>query len=146
MKLKLALAAASMLAAPALMTAQAQTSGVYVSGGYTVIDGAGGTLVATPLAYLIQLRFKGPPAAVTFLPSFWLLVPGSLGLLSVTRMLSNRTEGVDGMITVVFVVVSIALGTLVGASLYRWATERFGWWQLQIGRVGTYFRDKNRKR
>jgi len=110
------------------------------------ISGFFGTLVATPLAYLIQLRFKGPPAAVTFLPSFWLLVPGSLGLLSVTRMLSDRTEGVDGMITVVFVVVSIALGTLVGASLYRWATERFGWWQLQIGRVGTYFRDKNRKR
>ena len=42
------------------------------------ISGFFGTLVATPLAYLIQLRFKGPPAAVTFLPSFWLLVPGAL--------------------------------------------------------------------
>ena len=84
--------------------------------------------------------------AVTFLPSFWLLVPGSLGLLSVTRMLSDRAEGVDGMITVVFAVVSIALGTLVGATLYRWATEKFGWWQLQIGRAGSYFRRQNRKR
>ena len=42
MKLKLALAAASMLVAPALMTAQAQTSNVYVSGGYTQFDGDGG--------------------------------------------------------------------------------------------------------
>ncbi len=42
MKLKLALAAASMLVAPAFMTAQAQTSGVYVSGGYTQFDGDGG--------------------------------------------------------------------------------------------------------
>lgn len=42
MKLKLALAAASMLVAPALMTAQAQTSGVYVSGGYTQFEGEGG--------------------------------------------------------------------------------------------------------
>ena len=100
------------------------------------ISGFFGTLVATPLAYLVQLRFKGPPVAVTFLPSFWMLVPGSLGLLSVTRMLSDRTEGMDGMITVVFAVVSIALGTLVGASFYRWATEKFGWWQLQIGRPG----------
>ena len=42
MKLKLALAAASMLVAPAFMSAQAQTSGVYVSGGYTQFDGDGG--------------------------------------------------------------------------------------------------------
>ena len=38
-----------------------------------------GTLVATPLGYLIQLRSAAPPM-VTFLPSFWLLVPGALGL------------------------------------------------------------------
>lgn len=42
MKLKLALAAASMLIAPAFMTANAQQSGVYVSGGYTHFDGDGG--------------------------------------------------------------------------------------------------------
>ena len=42
MKLKLALVAASMLVAPAFMSAQAQTSGVYVSGGYTHFDGDGG--------------------------------------------------------------------------------------------------------
>lgn len=104
------------------------------------ISGFFGTLVATPLGYLIQLKFRGPPATVTFLPSFWLLVPGSLGLLSVTRMLSDRSAGLDGLVTVLFVLTSIALGTLVGASLYRWLTERFGVWQLQIGRVGSYFR------
>lgn len=43
MKLKIALAAASMLIAPAFMTANAQqSSGVYVSGGYTHFDGDGG--------------------------------------------------------------------------------------------------------
>ena len=77
---------------------------------------------------------------MTFLPSFWLLVPGALGLLSVTRMLSDRAAGIDGLVTVVFVLTSIALGTLVGASLYRWLTETFGAWRLQIGRVGSYFR------
>ena len=77
---------------------------------------------------------------VTSLPSFWLLVPGALGLLSVTRMLSDRTAGIDGLTTAIFVFASIALGTLVGASLYKTLTETFGWWQLQIGRVGRYFR------
>jgi uncharacterized membrane protein YjjP (DUF1212 family) len=109
------------------------------------ISGFFGTLVATPLGYLIQLRYKGPPAAVTFLPSFWLLVPGALGLLSVTRMMSDRTAGLDGMVTVVFVIASIALGTLVGASLYRGLTEALGIWQLQIGRVESFFR-RNDKR
>jgi uncharacterized membrane protein YjjB (DUF3815 family) len=105
-----------------------------------VVSGFFGMLVATPLGYLIQLRFKGPPAMVTFLPSFWLLVPGALSLLSVKQILSDRAAGVDGLITTVFVFASIALGTLMGASLYKWLTEQFGWWQLQIGRVGRYFR------
>jgi hypothetical protein len=38
MKLKLALAAATMLVAPALMTANAQAANVYVNGGYTYLD------------------------------------------------------------------------------------------------------------
>lgn len=104
------------------------------------LSGFFGTLVATPVAYLIEMRFRGPPAAVTFLPSFWLLVPGALGLLSVTRMMSDRAAGIEGLVTVLFVITSVALGTLVGASLYRWATERFNAWRLQIGRVATYFR------
>ena len=40
----------------------------------------------------------------------------------------------------VFVITSNALGTLVGASLYRGLTENFGAWQLQMGRVGSFFR------
>jgi uncharacterized membrane protein YjjP (DUF1212 family) len=103
------------------------------------ISGFFGTLVATPLGYLIQKRFKGPPSMVTFLPSFWLLVPGAMGLLTVTRLLSEPAR-LDGLMSVAFVLASIALGTLVGASLYKWLTETFGWWQLQVGRVGRYFR------
>jgi uncharacterized membrane protein YjjP (DUF1212 family) len=98
-----------------------------------------GTLVATPLGYLIHKRFTGPPSMVTFLPSFWLLVPGAMGLLTVNRMLSDPGQR-GGLISVAFVLASIALGTLVGASLYKWLTETFGWWELQIGRVGRYFR------
>lgn len=90
------------------------------------LSGFFGMLVATPLGYLIQYRFRGPPAAVTFFPAFWLLVPGALGLLSVTHMLSNRAAGIDGMVTVLYVITSIALGTLVGASIYRWLAERLG--------------------
>jgi uncharacterized membrane protein YjjP (DUF1212 family) len=127
------------LSAFAAQRAAATVFGVHASGFF-------GALVATPLAYLIQMRFNGPPAAVTFLPSFWMLVPGSLGLLSVTRMFGDRESGVDELVVVIFSVVSIALGTLVGASMYRWLTERYGWWQLQLGRAGKYFRRDGKRR
>lgn len=104
------------------------------------VGGFFGMMVATPVGYLIQLRFKGPPAMVTFLPSFWLLVPGTLGLMSVTRMMSDRAAGLDGLSQATFGFASLAVGTLVGASLYKWITETFGWWQLQIGRVSRFIR------
>jgi uncharacterized membrane protein YjjP (DUF1212 family) len=109
------------------------------------ISGFFGMLVATPLGYLIQTRLGGPPAMVTYLPSFWLVVPGSLGLHSVARMLSDRAAGIDGVISAVFAVASIALGTLVGASLYKAITEHFGWWRMQIGRAGSYDRRAKRR-
>ncbi|MBS0186438.1 MAG: threonine/serine exporter family protein [Planctomycetes bacterium] len=93
-----------------------------------------GMLIATPLGYLIRFGFGGPPAMVTFLPSFWLLVPGALGLLSVKRMLSDRAAGIEGLVTAVFVFASIALGTLLGASIYKGVTDRFGLWKLKVGR------------
>lgn len=99
------------------------------------VSGFFGMLVAMPLGYLVQLRFSGPPAMVTFLPSFWIVVPGSLGLVSVTRMLSDRAAGVDELVTVLVVLVSVALGTLMGAGFYKWVTEALGAWQLQVGRA-----------
>ena len=89
------------------------------------ISGFFGMLAATPLGNVIQNRFRGPPSMVTFLPSFWLLVPGALGLASVKRLLTD-SAGLDGLVTVVFAFTAIALGTLVGESLYKWLTERFG--------------------
>jgi len=126
-----------------LLTFAAQRVSATVVG--SEFSGFFGMLVATPLGYLIQLRFRGPPSMVTFLPSFWLLVPGSLGLLSVAHMLSDREAGLEGLIAAVFILASIAIGTLLGASLYKWLTEFFNVWQLQIGRVGSYFRDKRKR-
>lgn len=58
-------------------------------------------------------------------------------------MLSDRTAGIEGLISVIFAVTSIALGTFVGAAIDKTLTEKFGLWQLLIGRVGTYVRRNN---
>lgn len=110
-----------------------------------VAGGFLGMLVVTPLCYLIQLRFHGPPAMVTFLPSFWILVPGALSLLSVKYMLSDRAAALDGFVTAVFAIVSIALGTLMGAAIYKQLTERLGAWSLLLGRAGRRTRRPRRK-
>jgi uncharacterized membrane protein YjjP (DUF1212 family) len=103
-------------------------------------------VAAGAVSVLVFLAVKrGLPAMVTFLPSFWLLVPGALGLLSLKHMLSDPAPGVEGLIAALFALVSIALGTLRDAALYKWLTERFGWWQLQIGRVGAYVRRRHRR-
>jgi len=116
-----------------LLTFAAQRAAYHAFG--AVISGFFGSLVATPLGYLIQQRFKGPPSMVTFLPAFWLLVPGSVGLISVTHMLSDREAGLEGLTEALFAFASIALGTLVGASLYRGVTESLGAWRRQVGRA-----------
>jgi hypothetical protein len=58
--------------------------------------------------------------------------------LTVKHLLSDPKD-LAGLMSVAFALTSIALGTNVGASLHKWLTETFGWWQLQIGRVGRYF-------
>ena len=70
MKLKIALAAASMLVAPAFMTANAQQSGVYVSGGYTYFDGDGGA----------QLGGITGRVGVNFTPNFAIEGEGTFGV------------------------------------------------------------------
>jgi uncharacterized membrane protein YjjP (DUF1212 family) len=87
------------------------------------VAGFVGMLLATPLGNLIQNRFRGPPAMVTFLPAFWLLVPGALGLIGVKSLLGERAA-IDGLVTIVFSFASIALGALVGESLYKWVARR----------------------
>ncbi len=71
MKLQIALAAASMLIAPAFMTANAQQSaGVYVSGGYTHFDGDGGA----------ELGAVTGRVGVNLSPNFAIEGEGSLGV------------------------------------------------------------------
>ena len=45
-----------------------------------------------PVCYSIQSRRSGPPVPVTFLPTFWLLVPGALGLEGVAGLQALRAD------------------------------------------------------
>jgi uncharacterized membrane protein YjjB (DUF3815 family) len=52
---------------------------------------------------------------VSFLPAFWLLVPGALGLVGVTQILgAEHTSGLDSLVTAGATMIGIAFGVLLG--------------------------------
>jgi uncharacterized membrane protein YjjP (DUF1212 family)/uncharacterized membrane protein YjjB (DUF3815 family) len=74
-----------------------------------------GALAMTPVAMLVARQEHGPPPLVSFMPGFWLLVPGALGLAGVTSFLDeDRLQGIDSLVTMGTSMVGIALGVLLG--------------------------------
>ena len=78
-----------------------------------------GSTVASLGAALIELYRPQLPRLVVFLPSFWLLVPGSLGVVSVTQLgLEPRLAG-STLLEAASVMCSIALGLIIGTTVAR---------------------------
>jgi uncharacterized membrane protein YjjP (DUF1212 family) len=80
-----------------------------------LIGGFIGALLMTVAARLVEKAKFGPPALVTFLPGFWLLVPGALGLIGMTEYIaSGPTIGVQTFLGTLGAMVAIAVGVLCG--------------------------------
>ncbi|MBE2315848.1 threonine/serine exporter family protein [Solirubrobacter sp. CPCC 204708] len=97
-----------------LTTAVVQALGQHVGG--AALGGFAGGVTAALVAALVHRLPHGPPSLSVFLPSFWLLVPGSLGVVTATQV---ATEGGEGFATATGAVaagLAIALGVLVGAA------------------------------
>lgn len=93
----------------------AQVLGDILFGG--VLSGMIGAFAMTPVAYVVSRQPNGPAAFASFLPGFWLLVPGSLGLVGVTSLLDGDSTGLSTLITTAATMVAIMLGILVGSAL-----------------------------
>ncbi len=99
-----------------LGTFGAQVAGQQVIGS-VVLGGLLGGIVASFGALVIELFRPQAPRLVMFLPSFWLLVPGSLGLLGFAGV-GLRNDSITGaLMSVLGTVAAIALGVLLGAAL-----------------------------
>lgn len=83
------------------------------------LSGFFGALAMTPLALWFDHSPKGPPKLVTFLPAFWVLVPGAAGLIGIAEIVGGDGKvGAQTSQTVLVTVMSIALGVLIGAAVY----------------------------
>jgi uncharacterized membrane protein YjjP (DUF1212 family) len=95
----------------------AQTIGDALFG--SQISGFFGAVAMTPLVLWIERLPHGPPKLVTFLPAFWLLVPGAAGLIGVTQMVGTGADvTARGLTEVLVTIISISLGVLTGAAAY----------------------------
>ncbi len=76
-----------------------------------------GALAMTAVAMFAATRPTGPPTLVGFLPGFWLLVPGALGLIGVTSVLDQGAQALATVVTAGATMVAISLGVLTGIAI-----------------------------
>lgn len=82
------------------------------------VSGFVGALAMTPVVLWIASLPKGAPSQLTFLPAYWLLVPGAAGLVGLTEAV-GADAGFDDFALALVSIMSIALGVLIGTALYR---------------------------
>ena len=88
-----------------------------------------GAMAASLTASLVEFLRPQVPRVVAFLPSFWLLVPGSVGLISVAQVDVSADVAVAAVANVSLVVVALSLGVAIGGSIagpLRHAARRVG--------------------
>jgi uncharacterized membrane protein YjjB (DUF3815 family) len=103
-------------------------AGRFLDGSSTAFFGAA---VMTITALVIEYRLKGPPALVSIIPAFWLLAPGSFGLVSVTTMAMDGQGTAGSILQLLFILTAIATGCLIGAFVYSGLlhVRKARWWR-----------------
>jgi uncharacterized membrane protein YjjB (DUF3815 family) len=83
-----------------------------------------GALAMTPAALWISRLRAGPPYLVTYLPAFWMLVPGAAGLIGVTEIVGTDSSlGPSDFVSMLSTVIEISLGVLLGATAFHASAE-----------------------
>jgi uncharacterized membrane protein YjjP (DUF1212 family) len=84
------------------------------------LSGFVGAAFMVPVAHLVARIADAPPAHVMFLPAFWLLVPGTIGLIGITELIGDNQEaGTENFLDALIATASVALGILVGTMIVR---------------------------
>jgi uncharacterized membrane protein YjjP (DUF1212 family) len=90
-------------------------------------SGFTGALVMTFAAYLLARRPSTMPVYAVFLPGFWLLVPGTLGLIGLTTVLAiPDSASVEDVFAIVGSIAAVALGVLCGVEFHAWLRRAHG--------------------
>jgi uncharacterized membrane protein YjjP (DUF1212 family) len=94
-----------------------QIAGNALLGAYA--SGLVGALAMTAVAALVARLPSGMPVYASFLPGFWLLVPGSMSLIGLTKIAAGTDGALTDALAAAGSIVGVALGVLCGARLVR---------------------------
>ena len=86
-----------------------------------------GAILAVVFAMLATRVKTAPPAVVMLLAAFWSLVPGAMSFMSVSQAATGGNADVATMGVAGAAIASIALGTLVGSSIFHTIDSRTRW-------------------
>ena len=90
-----------------------QVLGNALLGGY--VSALVGAAVMTPVAFWVSRLPHGMPPLASFLPGFWLLVPGALGLVGLTDFATKgAAPGTQDLMATVVSIFAVAVGVLIG--------------------------------
>ena len=87
-------------------------------GGY--ISALIGATVMTMVAFRVERFRNSMPAHASFLPGFWLLVPGSLGLIGLTQLAGGGST--QDLVATIGSIFAVVLGVLFGTQFLAWAS------------------------
>jgi len=99
-------------------------AGTFMAASYSGFVGA---IVAVPFSMLAARIKTAPPAIVMMLAAFWSLVPGALSFEAVGEAAAGGGPGATSLGSTGAAILSIALGTLVGWSIFHTIDSRLPW-------------------
>ncbi|HTY28095.1 MAG TPA: threonine/serine exporter family protein, partial [Mycobacterium sp.] len=99
-------------------------AGRFVAAAYSGFIGA---FLSVPFAMLSARIKTSPSAIVMLLAAFWSLVPGALSFESVSQAATGGNVGVASLGVTAAAILSIALGTVIGWSVFRTIDSRLPW-------------------
>jgi uncharacterized membrane protein YjjP (DUF1212 family) len=91
-----------------------------VLGGY--VSALAGAAVMTPVAYWVSRLPSAMPPLASFLPGFWLLVPGAIGLIGITELATEGNNGSEDLLATIVSMFAVAVGVLVGNIFLTWTS------------------------
>jgi uncharacterized membrane protein YjjB (DUF3815 family) len=98
-----------------------QVIGNALFGGY--VSAFVGAMAMTAVAFWVSRLPGSMPQYALFLPGFWLLVPGALGLIGLTEVAGDVADaGSDDLLATVVSLFAIAVGVLFGTLLLESVT------------------------
>jgi Putative threonine/serine exporter len=80
-----------------------------------------GALVMTPVADWVSRLPSAMPRQSLFVPGYWLLVPGALGLIGLAQVAGDaRAAGIDDLVAITVSLFAVTIGILGGSILLGW--------------------------